>query len=163
MAGIQTLLTEIETELRAIHPQLEASTGANHIGRHGTPPRIVWVVTTVAHAAAEKPKLAQGRSVLTRQIEVNAHVWGADLGSLEQLIDDTIVAIHHAAHGSVDFAGEDWIAAEEAHQGQAALLRFHLAMPVVEARRTNRNPPLSLEADITSSVQGDRALDWKEP
>lgn len=172
MAGIRTLLSEVEALLRIAYPTLSVGFGASEVDWHGTPPRIVWIVTGAVHAAPEKPRTRM-RSLLTRRVELVAHVWAADIDQLEALVDDTLVALYRTAHGSIDFAGEDWGEAEDAHHGKAAAVRFSVSAPVIERRFTKADraldqavtigSPDTLDADTSTSAQGDGAIDWKEP
>lgn len=172
MAGIKALLALVETQLRVGYPALTTAFDAREIDRHGEPPRIVWVVTGAAHAAPAKIAGRQ-KSLLTRRVQVVAHVWAGEVGALEELVDDAIVALHRVAHGCLDFDGEDWLATDDQDRGNVALLRFRVEVPVLERRfaLTNRTDdqartmarPTAIDADTTTSAQGDGALDWKEP
>lgn len=130
MAGLVGFLEEIETLLTVAHPDIQfGGLGVSEVDEGGAWPRVVWLVPTVAHAAAEKSKPA-GRStavqILTRGVNVEAHLWCEDLEQLEQLIDDTIAAVHDVSHGSVLFGGEEWPEDDAVEDGLRAIVRFRI-------------------------------------
>lgn len=133
MAGITQLLASAEQLLSTVHPELQFAVGERELDRHSTPPRIVWIVNGASHSAAEKIK-GSNRSVLTRGVDVIAHVWATNLETLEELVDDTIAALYRVAHGSIQFGGEEWPATDDAHYGLVALIRFAVSAPVVERK-----------------------------
>lgn len=133
MAGIAKVLSEVQDLLLVVHPRLIFSIGNREIDRHGSPPRIVWVVLGAGHGAAEKIA-GRNRSILTRNVDVIAHVWASDIDELELLVDDTISAVHRVAHGSLAFGGEEWPDTDDASSGLVALLKFSISAPVVERK-----------------------------
>lgn len=133
MAGITQLLASAEQLLSTVHPELQFSVGERELDRHSTPPRIVWIVNGASHSAAEKIK-GSNRSVLTRGVDIIAHVWATNLETLEELVDDTIAALYRVAHGSIQFGGEEWPATDDAHYGLVAVIRFTVSAPVVERK-----------------------------
>lgn len=170
MAGIANLIAAIEADLLVAYPQLQRGFGTRELDRQSSPPRIVWVVLSAGHTPPAK--IGRPRSLLTRQVEVVVHVWGASLGQLETLVEDVIAATHKHAHGSVLFGGEQWITDDDVHRGMAALLRITLDGPVLERRfkTSDRDADTKLttakittiDADTSTSAPGDGAIDWKE-
>lgn len=156
MAGIAKLLELVVADLCVAYPKLVTDMGEKAIARQTSPPRIVWVIPGAAHGPAAK--IGRPRSLLTRHLSVVAHVWGDGLAQLEELVEDTIVAVHKHAHGSVLFGGEDWFTDADVHRGMAALLRMTFDGPVIERRfrkanrdadqRVTRVPITGVEVEI---------------
>lgn len=147
MAGIANVLLDVQNLLLTAHPTLlfSINVGSGEIVWGEAPPGIVWVILGASHNPAEKVA-GRNRSVLTRNVNVVGHVWGADLDHLELLVDDTIASLHRVAHANLAFGGEEWPEMGEA-DGHRALVKFSIAMPVIERKFVH-----SVRADDDLSV-----------
>lgn len=173
MAGISALLASVEELLRVGYPTLQLYFGTKGLDRQSSPPRVVWIIPSASHVASERAGRKQARTILTRQLEVIVHVWAGSTDQLEVLIEDIIAAFYRRAHTAVTFAGEEWLPDDDTHRGTAALLRLTVSSPVQERRfktedraddqRVTRAFVERLDADTSTSAQGDEAIDWKEP
>lgn len=168
--AIGALLDEIEKHLLVGYPKLQLARGVKAIEQHGSPPRVTWVITGGAHSPAEK--VGKPKSLLTRDLNLIAHVWAADVDALDELVNDTLVALHRVCHGSYRPLGEDWIPDDVSHQGAVALVRVVVSGAVLE-RRFKVEPRVpdqqithatitAIAPDTSTSSQGDGNLDWSE-
>lgn len=174
MPLISALLTQLEVALRSTYPKITFGLGEKDLDRQDlAPPRVVWILTTVKHAAADKQK-TNPRRLLTREVSIIAHCWAADdasaatplthLDACEAMVHDLIVAIHRAGWGTgIRLDGEEWMQSKHINLGHAALVTFVPLVPVHSVTYGVAPKPLGLGPDIAGSLPGDQKIDWSEP
>lgn len=140
MSGrLSALFDELEGRLGAKYAsKLTFGRGAKALDHNDAPPRVVWLYPRATHAAAQKVRDDRHtrpleRSLLTREVQIIAHCWGADLDETEQLVHDVIVATHKLAWGSVAFGGEEWPPNANAELGEVAFVTMSVQIPVMRA------------------------------
>lgn len=169
MSGrLSALFDELEKRLGAAYGgRLTFGRGAKALDQNDAPPRVVWLYPQAGHAPAQKVRDENNRrplerAILTRQVQVIAHCWGADLDATEQLVHDVIAATHGLAWGSVGFGGEQWQPSSNAELGEVALLTMSVDIPVMR-RPLQAVTPTALALDITGAVPGDGVIEGNEP
>ena len=113
-------------------------TGAEHLRKHGAPPRIVW---TPGRRETIGPAAKGGwnpRPLRTRNAALDAHCWGADLASTEQLLNDVVAAVHAVAHGAYQTPGVEWfgVDGDVVKVGFVAVVSFTFEVPIVAPTKT---------------------------
>src|SRR3954465_2093165 len=119
------------TEIAANVTGLSATVfiGESTRGRKSVPPDIFWIPLRakgsgpdVTMSRAEQlaflvanPNKQIPRALHTRAIELDAHLWAGphsaadDFSATENLLNQTLSALHHAAYGRYAYIGEDWV------------------------------------------------------
>lgn len=140
MSGrLSALFDELEGRLSPKYGgRLTCGRGAKALDLNDAPPRVVWLYPRATHAAAQKVRDANNKrpllgSVLTREVQIVAHCWAADLDATEQLVHDVIASTHALAWGSVSFGGEEWPPETNAELGVVALVTMSVQIPVMRA------------------------------
>jgi hypothetical protein len=142
---LSDIISAVLSELNSSRtPKLDQLIGEKHIQAHGRPPRLVWVPTSDSFEppikASDNP-----RALRTRVCGVDCHVWGADLGVAELLVNDVCVAVHRVAkrrvspvcYGNYELRGLDWITAGEfLHEGIVGVLHLEFRLDVADALST---------------------------
>jgi hypothetical protein len=162
MAGkITDLVAELQTALAALHAGVVFGFGAKDLDVHASPPRIVWVPTSVQHQAPEK-RTTNPVAILTRRVQMVAHVWGADYDDTEAMVHNLLVRLRATAWGSIEMLGEEWIQPDNIDHGHAALVTFALSLPV-HKRTYQTVQATTLEPNTTGATAADGTVEWDEP
>jgi hypothetical protein len=128
-------LGDILVHVNAKLAGVEALIGSEHIGRHGAPPRIIWVPDedTFQRGAERRgmPIPAATATVKMRGVRnagVRAQLWavapGSDtteysqLSAVENLINWVLEAVYEVTHGDYEILGGKWMDIEGQAVGQ---------------------------------------------
>jgi hypothetical protein len=132
--SIQLVTEAIQTELAAVGVTgVSFAFGGEHIPRLESPPRVVWVPRGGPGSAPEKSSY-NPRPLRTRNVSVEAHVWGADYAATESLLNSLLAATHRALHGSYEFTSEQWpdMNAELLAYGRVVIVSMVFRIPVTD-------------------------------
>lgn len=157
------MTSRLEDIVAAFTTELDDSTvtiaiGRKELHRNVEPPRIVFeriggdVAMTQDIGRQDIGGTDGTRQLLTRNLTVKAHCWGATEEIAEQLMHNAIVAMHNVAQGSLLVGSEEW--PNEATEGDTTLgeevtIEFGLQIPVVDALQV-----LALPADTDFASTG---------
>ncbi len=134
-------------------PALALLIGEKHKAENGVPPRIVWVPVSESFGPAKKIG-GNPRAVRTRLATVECEVWGADLATTEQMINDIIFAAHTAlGHGWYEVQSGRWKTEGELRAlGYECALTWTFEIPVVGTAATATTPETYTTTTTIDSV-----------
>ena len=129
------MIVPIFDALKAALPGRPLLLGKKHLAANGAPPRMVVVPGTETFGPGRSNRDAQGRpvkSIATRTIVLNVHVWGADIPQVEAMIAELVLALRGAA-GSCRIGTGVWLTQDEASwlvRGEAYQLPIEFDTPI---------------------------------
>lgn len=126
----QAVITQVAGRVAGLSATAEL--GAEHWIAEGTPPRVVWVPTSDRFDPPAQEH-RQYRAYRTRVAGVELRIWGADIGAVETLVNELIVAIHDNARGAYELGAGRWDGqdgAELLELGRAYVLSLTFRIPV---------------------------------
>lgn len=144
-----------------------------------TTPRVTWVPTQDRFGPPKAPAMTKAqqaaflaanpgkqvpRSIATRYLGVEAHLWAGnvvgsadDYSAAETLLNQVLSALRHTAYGVLNLEGAAWVnprASEGNTLGHRYVLSLTIEVPVLESQD---NPPGTAESvAITAATQTDQ-------
>jgi hypothetical protein len=132
--------------------------GGEHTLAHGSGARVVWVPRGGPSGRVEGPG-NRPRPLYTRNVSVEAHIWGYDTastpehyGATETLFNQVAAAVHRSAHGSYTFDNELWpdLNGELLAHGRVIIATFTFRIPITDTPvATATATALSLTQELT--------------
>ena len=129
--GVIQAVLDVFNDSRSSHTP--SFIGEKYIAQHDTPPRLVWVPSSDFFGAPVQIG-ANPKTYATRFAGVDCAVWGEDLATTEEMVNDLIVAIHRAciSRGNYELRGGEWTTAGElTNNGIVFMLHLVIQVPIV--------------------------------
>lgn len=114
----------------------------------GAPPRVTWVPTRGPHdgKGLGKGMGSNPRALSIRHLQIEAHVWGEDIDSTEELSRQLVAAIQSSGLATVfKSVGEVWDTESNTQAGELCIVTFEVELPLVD----NALPTVRLTATGT--------------
>ncbi len=114
----------------------------------GSYPRITWVPTRGPHdgKGLGKGMTSNPRALTIRHLQIEAHVWGEDIDSTEELARHLVAAVQGAGLATIfKPIGEAWDTESNTQSGELCVVTFEVEMPFVD----NQLPTVRLTATGT--------------
>ncbi len=165
-----TALTTLSAELAALmgdvvdvdgvpFPGLVWALGRRELSAPASPPRVVWVPIAATVEPPQKHDFpGRARSVLTRALSLEVHVWGVDVDQADAVLAGVIAAAHRRWSGRWAYLGERWQsdpAVTDLGEEIVATIAFECA---VLDRAKTFTTPTSATFDTTDAAAGDGVL-----
>lgn len=162
-------IDEILTSVRAI-TGMAAEEGETHLGEHGAPPRVVFVVLGAEPETGTQRVRTIGAKTLpdiaTDAWQVEAHCWGVDLRQAELLRAAVVTAVRKVARGR-RYIVQRTEAARLGHASRGHLLvvsidlhvpMSQIALPQLQPLEYPLAPINAVDFDSTNATPGDGEL-----
>jgi hypothetical protein len=161
-----TLDEQLQPVLDGLAAGFELLIGAQHLGEHDAPPRIVWVPDNDAFDAGYQRE-ADRRVRLDAWTGLAAHLWCDTITAARELRRAVLIQLHKAfSVPRLRFVGGLWLrgdVAEWLRDGQCYVLRFQFREAVWEQPLTTVAIEHTDLAPRDDSASGDNNLDFGEP
>ena len=131
--GLSAIVEAVQTAL-----QLDGETlvGAEALSREGKPPRIVWVPRDDTFMAPQERGATLQRSLHTRRIAADVHLWGADMTATETMLEDFVNALRAVVGPNYELLGGQWLGQTLTARGRTYVLGLAVKTPLPEAAPT---------------------------
>ena len=112
----------------------EATTlvGEESLAQDGTPMRIVWVPQADSFTAPQERGNPERRSLATRRMAVNVHLWGANLDEAETMLEGFVYALRSSLGPNYELLSGAWLGQALAARGRVYILGIAIHVPVPE-------------------------------
>lgn len=130
----------VQTEFRALIPDVPLRFGGEYLAENEAPPRAVWVPTADTYGPPEIHEttgyvLGEGARPLYECIaSVAIHLWGRSTAEVELLRDTMITALRRAAAAAFSVQAGSWVQPEHTvlQSGRAYVLLVTFPVPILE-------------------------------
>ena len=129
--GLATIIDAVSAVLPF---RAETLIGEENLSAAGAPPRIVWVPSNDSFSPASERGRPEQRSLATRRVGVDVHLWGADLAAAEAMIDGFVWALRQVVGANYELLGGSWKGQSVTAKGRAYILGIAMHVPVVEPK-----------------------------
>lgn len=129
--------------------------GAVELHRNVAPPRIVFERVggsiEMTREIGRQDVSGEGtRQLLTRNLSLRMHCWGADEEQAEQLMHNAIVAMRRTILGSFQVVSESWeqdTSTGDVDLGQEVVVEVVVQIPIIDEMLTLHVPPTTWQRD----------------
>lgn len=139
MSRLRAVATAVHAEMPTT---VQFEVGARHLRTNpDTPlPYVVWVHADVKHTDSthvgpqSRGDGTEGKTFLTRSLQVDVHVWHTDEDEAEDLVEELLAGAYNCfSKHSCRFGGEKWPKQEKhqyAQRGEPVIVRLEIDVPV---------------------------------
>jgi hypothetical protein len=138
--SLRTIFTAVEEQIAADmdpEPAPKFLFGQAQLFSAGAPPRIVWVPTREEYGPPKSATdgVTNPRPLHTRNVQVEAHIWGRDTDEAERLLEIVARALHTLAWGPGRILSGHWDVGGDAKtvKGEVYVMTLLCERPVTRA------------------------------